>query len=187
MVVAKGGDGSGAPQAVHFADSQDSISLLGANSGSGPVARIATNIDPPEGLFFSVSGDLLEIDSANGDVFWVGGSSSADAREVTVTVRQLANWQQSKSKTFRIVGGAERGSPNHFTGGGKVSFTVKEDAPVKRTTVKICPAKVTSNVFIKIISGNGDNIFSYDERRRVLVLSKPLDFERRAEHQVSVL
>ena len=88
---------------------------------------------------------------------------------------------------FRIVGGAERGSSNHFTGGGKVSFTVKEDAPVKRTTVEICPAKVTSNVFIKIISGNGDNIFSYDERRRVLVLSKPLDFERRAEHQVSVL
>ena len=103
VVVAKGGDGSGAPQAVRFADSQDSVSLLGANSGSGPVARIATNIDPPEGLFFSVSGggDSLEIDSANGDVFWVGGPAAADTREITVTVRQLANWQQTKSKTFR--------------------------------------------------------------------------------------
>ena len=128
---------------------------------------------------------LLEIDSANGDVFRVDGNGPR-VREVSVTVRQLANWQQTKSKTFRVVGGtaaAEGGSQNEFTE-EKVTHTIKEDAPVKSTAVKICPVRVTSNVFIKIISGNGENIFSYDERRRVLVLSKSLDFERREEHQV---
>ena len=188
VVVAKGGEGSGAPQAVSFADSEDSISLLGRGQAKAdPVARIRTNIDPPEGLFFSMTENpLLQIDSANGDVFRVdsrSGGGGPRAKEVTVTVRQLANWQQTKSKTFRIVGGAERGSLNEFTE-SKVSFTIKEDAPTKSTDVKICPVRVTSNVFIKIISGNGENIFSYDERRRVLILSKSLDFERRAEHQI---
>ena len=189
VVVARGGEGSGAPQAVSFADAEDSISLLGRGdqTKSDPVARIRTNIDPPEGLFFSMTDNsLFEIDSSNGDVFRMNKYGPKIARDVTVTVRQLANWQQTKSKTFRIVGGAagERGSSlNAFTE-EKVSFTIKEDAPVKSTTVKICPVRVTSNVFIKIISGNGENIFSYDERRRVLILSKSLDFERREEHQV---
>jgi protocadherin-16/23 len=191
VVVVTKSTGNGA-QAVQFAqDSDDTISLVGSADPATPVTKIRTNVDPADGLFFSISRNpYFEVDSATGDVYNIydGQNATGGAKEVTVTVRHLTNKQQAKSKTFRIVGhgsgGASHTSANRFST-SQVETALKENEPTK-TTVNICPvlSSTTSNAFVKIISGNAGNVFKYDEKQRKLVLAKPLDYERQRLHNI---
>ncbi|TRY73630.1 hypothetical protein TCAL_01930 [Tigriopus californicus] len=172
---------------VEFASRETEIIVIPQDYHSNALTKIETNQDGNQGLFFSISDNaFLDIDSATGAIYQKPPSPSRSnpnnmADDVIVRVKKLGE-RQVKQKRIQVQ--LPQTEQVVFASTEK-SFSVPEDAQIG-FQMDICPIKSKSKFtpFVKILSGDSDNVFKFNEKTLQVVLSKQLDFETERSYEL---
>lgn len=172
---------------VEFANTDTEMIVIPQDYHSKALTKIETNQDGNQGLFFSISDNVfLDIDSVTGTIYQKPSSPSTSnpnniPNEVVVRVKKLGE-RQVKQKRIQV---QFPHMEQVIFASNEKSFSIPEDTQIG-FEMDICPIKSMSKFtpFVKILSGDSDNVFKFNEKTLQVVLNKQLDFETETAYEL---